>query len=107
MANQIVKAFMTIETGNPEELQRMLDHHMEYLIDFDEHYDTVKSISNVMSYDAAERHDRTKLQILSAVINDILSDEPSDADLDHDDDAISLYGGIHNLKESLARMGMD
>lgn len=94
---------MSIKTGNPEELRRMLENQIEYLIDFDEHYDTVKSVSGVISYDTADRYDKSKLRILSSVINDILSEEPSDAELDYDDDAVSLYGSIRSLKDSLAR----
>lgn len=102
----IVKAIMSMETRNPEELRRMLDHHMEYLIDFDEHYDTITSVADVMSYEVEGEDAETKLEILSSIVNDILATEPSDDNLDNDEDKIDVYAEIHNLKESLTKIGI-
>ena len=38
-------AKFTFETDNPDELKRILDHHLDYLVDFDDNRDIVKSIS--------------------------------------------------------------
>lgn len=107
MKKSIVKAIMSIETEKPKELRRMLDHHMEYLIDFDEHRDTITSVADVMSYETESDNYRAKLEILSYIINDILATEPSDEELDDDEDMIDLYEEIHNLKESLVDNGIN
>lgn len=101
-------------TKQVEELQRILDHHMEYLIDFDENKDLITSVSNVCSYDIdTEKQNLQKLQIISILIDDILATEPSilvddilatepdDEALENNQSMIDLYAKIHNLKETL------
>lgn len=49
---------------------------------------------------------KQKLGRLSRDVNDMLGpSEPSDEELDYDEDYINLYHDIHNLKESLAKLG--
>lgn len=40
-----VTANFTFETDNPDELKRILNHHIEYLLDLDDNRDIVKSVS--------------------------------------------------------------
>lgn len=104
MANYI-KAIMTIETTDPEEIERLLDHHIDYLIDMDENPD-IQSIAGVISYDIESKHDKDKLRMLSSVVSDILETDPSDKDLNYDDDYIELYSRLRSLKESLEKTGL-
>lgn len=101
-----IKAFMTFEAHNEDELNRILDHHMEYMIDFDDMSDIIESVHNVKSYSPEDKHDVSKLSILAEIVSDILETEPSDEDLDNDDDAIEVYANLHNLKESLQQIGL-
>ena len=53
-----------------------------------------------------EEMDREKLNELKTLVDQLLGEnEPSDEDLDFDDDAIQMYADLHNLKESMERMG--
>ena len=50
--------------------------------------------------------DLDKLVLLSELVHSMLGDnEPSDEELDYDEDAIALYDDLHNLKYSLERLG--
>lgn len=51
--------------------------------------------------------DWEKLSMVKALIDELLGDnEPSDEDLDYDDDAIEMYAELHNLKEAMERIGL-
>ena len=102
----IITAMMSFETTQPEELQRCLDHHMEYLIDFDENADIINSVEGVISYDINNKYDKNKLQMIANILADIFANEPSDEELDNDDNKIALYDELHNLKEALADNGI-
>ena len=103
-----LRAQMCFVTTKPEELGRILDHHMEYLIDMDDSRDLIKTIHSVKSYDVKSKHDVPKLQMLAALLSDIIGEtEPTDEELDDDDDAIALYDELHNLKEALKNCGYD
>ena len=104
---KFIKSIMTIETENEEELQSLLGHHIDYLIDMDANRDIINSICGVISYDIDDKNDIKKLRILSQVIFDILKTKPSNAELDYDEDAIELYSNIQKLKENLENMGID
>ena len=101
-----IRAFMTFEAVDKDELNRILDHHMEYMIDFDDMSEVIESVHGVQSYSPNDKHDTTKLQIMAEILSDILESEPSDEDLDNDDDAIELYANLHNLKEAMQKMGI-
>lgn len=102
----IVKVFMNLESPDPTELQRILDHHADYVIDFDNNTDVVTSVSGVETYIENDKDDRTKLRILASIIDDIIGEgKPSPEDLDHDDDAIQVYDDIESLRQSLEAMG--
>lgn len=101
-----IRAFMTFEAVDEDELNRILDHHMEYMIDFDDMSEVIESVHGVQSYSPNDKHDTTKLQIMAEILSDILESEPSDEDLDNDDDAIELYANLHNLKEAMQKMGI-
>ena len=106
MAN-IVKAQMNIETNDVDELRRILDHHIDYIINMDDCSDIISSIANVQSYDITDKRDATKLSMLASLLEDILGEnEPSDEDLDIDDNAIELYDNLYNIKTSLQAMGI-
>lgn len=101
-----ITALMTFESPNPDELERYLDHHIEYIMDLDNNTDVISSVHGVMSYNPEDKHDRTKIQMLATILSDILANEPSDADLDYDDDNISLYDELHNLKNCFEQLGI-
>lgn len=105
----IIHASMDIEcpSENEEKLKRFLDHHIEYLVDFDSNQDVIKSISNVTAYNDSKSDNVEKLQILTALVQDILNTEPSDEELeksDNTDELLDIYAEIHNLKEALSNI---
>lgn len=102
----LIKAFMAIETDteNVEELRCTLRHHVDYLIDMNNNPD-IKSVANVISYNTDSKYDRGKLQMLSAIIEDILDSNPSASDYDDDEEASALYHAIHKLASALDAMG--
>lgn len=102
----IIRTQMSIESNDPDELRRILDHHIEYLVDMDNNKSIVTSISNVQSYDTEDKNDVSKLSMLSEILSDILITEPSDDDLNDDDNLIDLYAELHNLKTSLENVGL-
>lgn len=51
--------------------------------------------------------DREKLLTLKDLLTDLLMNEPSDEDLDYDDDAIAIYEELHNLKDAMENYGFD
>ena len=104
MKKSYIRTTMTIETTNKEELQRILDHHIDYLIDMEVNSD-IQSVEGVVSYDVDSTYDAPKLKMLASIVSDILYKNPSDDDLDNDDDAIELYNNIQKLAESLENMG--
>lgn len=107
MESTTIRATICFETKNPEELKRILDHHMEYLIDFNENKDLISSVHGVESYDVNSKCDKNKLQMIARVLEDVLGEnEPSDEDLDNDNDKIAVYEELHNLKEALKNIGL-
>ena len=51
--------------------------------------------------------DWEKLKALKAILDDLIGDgEPTDEELDYDDDAIEVYAEMHNLKEAMENMGL-
>lgn len=103
MANYI-RAIMTIETTDPEEIERLLNHHIDYLIDMDDNQD-IESISDVITYDIESKSNKDKLKILAAIISDVLETKPADDEL-NDKSTKDLYANIHNLKESLENVNL-
>ena len=51
--------------------------------------------------------DREKLLTLKNLLTDLLMNEPSDENLDYDDDAIAIYEELHNLKDAMENYGFD
>ena len=50
--------------------------------------------------------DREKISDLKDLLEDLLGDkEPSDEDLDFDEDAIEMYAAMHNLLEAIYECG--
>lgn len=101
-----VRAFMTFDAVNEDELKRCLNHHIEHLIDFDDVSDVLSSVHGVTYYNPDDKHDGSKLTILAELLSDILQTEPSDEELDNDDKAIELYDELHNLKIAMENMGL-
>ena len=98
-------AYMRFETSDEEELKRIIDHHMEYLIDFDDS-DLIKSVYNTSSY--TENEHTNKLKVLRKVINDIRANEPDDDDLDsiqNGHELTNVYAEIANLDQALKNAG--
>ncbi len=102
----IIRTQMSIESNDPDELRRILDHHIEYLVDMDANKEIVTSIANVQAYDIDGKNNDSKLSMLSAILSDILITEPSDDDLNDDDNLIDLYAELHNLKTALENVGL-
>ena len=103
-----IRAMMTIESDDTEELTRILDHHVDYLIDVDDNRDIVKSISGVMSYDPSSEYDTAKICMLSQIVDDILgSGVPTDEELDFDNDKIAFYSTMQTLRNNLYSLGID
>lgn len=97
-----VKAFMTIETGDIEKARQTLNQQSDCLIDDC----CVKSVSNVLCYDANSKHDKPKLSILAEIIDDILPEELSVDEQDLlDDETTNLYDTVRKLQEALRNMG--
>lgn len=69
-----VKAIMTLDTSNVDELRRILDHHIDYLIDMDDNRDIIENVSGVLSYEVSAEHDNisNKLKVLASVLADCL-----------------------------------
>ena len=100
-----VKAFMTIETGDIEKARQTLNQQSDCLIDDC----SIKSISNVLCYDANSKHDKPKLSILAEIIDDILPEELSVDEQAKlyllDDETTDLYDAVRKLQEALRNMG--
>lgn len=51
--------------------------------------------------------DWEKLRKIKKLIDELIGpNEPTDEELDYDDDAIQMYADLHNLKESMESMGI-
>lgn len=101
-----VRMMAVFESNNPDRLRSIIGHHMEYLVDFEDNRDIVTSVRGAKSYCIDDKDDGTKLTMVANLISDILGDkEPSDEELDNDDDAIEMYACLHNLKEAMERCG--
>ena len=51
--------------------------------------------------------DWEKLHKIKELIDELIGeDRPTDEELDYDDDAIAMYADLHNLKQSMERMGL-
>ena len=97
-----VKAFMTIETGDIEKARQTLNQQPDCFID----NCSIKSISNVLCYDANSKHDKVKLSILAEIVDDILPEELSVDEQDLlDDETTDLYDAVRKLQEALRNMG--
>lgn len=100
-----IKAFMTIETDNIETVRHALNQQPDCLID----NCSIKSISNVLCYDANSKHDKPKLSILAEIIDDILPEELSVDEQAKlyllDDETTDLYDAVRKLQEALRNMG--
>lgn len=102
-----LKVMMTLESDNGAKLASILDHHADYVIDFDNNKDILTSVEGVQSYIIGDKTDRTKLNMLSEIIDDILPDgkAPSISELDDDDAAYDMYKAIESLKSHLEENG--
>lgn len=50
--------------------------------------------------------DWENLRKIKEFIDEVIGEnEPTDEELNYDDDAIQMYADLHNLKESMERMG--
>ena len=97
-----IKAFMTIETDNIETVRQTLNQQPDCFID----NCSIKSISNVLCYDANSKHDKVKLSILAEIVDDILPEELSVDEQDLlDDETTDLYDAVRKLQEALRNMG--
>ena len=98
--------YMRLEAIDVEEMKRNVDHHLEYIIDFDNSTDLIKSVSGAKSY-TDDEHDE-KLRVLRQVIDDIRLNEPDDDDLDtiqEGHELTDVYAKIANLDQALKDAG--
>lgn len=51
--------------------------------------------------------DERKLSAIKSLINSILANEPTDEELNYDDNAIQMYTDLHSLKESMDNCGIN
>ncbi len=101
------RAMLLMNTRDTEEFEKCLNHHLDYLIDFDNAGDLCTSAGETITYDIDTLNDIKKLEMLSAVLHDILGrNKPSDEDLSYDDNFIELYDNLNNVKASLHRIGL-
>lgn len=102
-----LKVLMTLESNNGAELASILGHHADYVIDFDNNRDILTSVEGVQSYIIGDKTDRTKLNMLSEIIDDILPDgkAPSISELDDNDMVYDMYKAIELLKSRLEQNG--
>ena len=102
-----LKVLMTLETDEPEKLASILSHHADYIIDFDNNQDVIKSIESVKTYEIGKKRDVTKLQILSDIIEDILPDGelPDRDELNNDDNIYEMYEHVGILQRHLSENG--
>ena len=51
--------------------------------------------------------DWENLKKIKALVDELIGEnEPTDEELDYDDDAIEVYAELHNLKEALENIGL-
>jgi hypothetical protein len=102
-----LRVLMTLESNNGAKLASILDHHADYVIDFDNNRDILTSVEGVQSYIVGDKTDRTKLNMLAEIINYILPDgkAPSISELDDDDATYDMYKAIESLKSHLEENG--
>lgn len=103
-----VRVVMEITTKDTAELQRMLDHHMEYLMDFENNRDVVESVSGVISYDKELGKDNLlKMQALCRIVEDVLETKPSNEELENKCLSMrELYIRLHELNECLKNISI-
>lgn len=51
--------------------------------------------------------DIKNIEHIKGYLDKILENEPSDEELDYDEEAIGMYADMHNLKESIENFGLD
>lgn len=51
--------------------------------------------------------DREGLNKIAEILAHLLENEPSDEELNYDDDIIEVYAELHNLKEALENIGIE
>ena len=98
--------YMRLAVIDEEEMKRIVDHHLEYIIDFDNNADLFESVSGAKSY-TDDEHDE-KLRVLRQVINDIRCNEPDDDALDavqERHELTDVYTEIANLDQLLKDAG--
>lgn len=102
-----VRITALLETDSPDKLRSVLNHHIDYLVDFDNNRDILTSARNVKSYCTDDRQDTAKLAMLADILGDILKDGmPSEKDLDNDWDIIEMYAAMESLKNAMADCGI-
>lgn len=97
---KVVYVYMRMESAEHENLMRILNHHIDYLIDVEDD-SLVCSIYGVESFVADEKEEKRKLWLLKNVIDDLLELEPSDEEIENDQELMDCYADMHNLRESL------
>lgn len=94
-----VRAFMTFDTVNENKLKRILDHHMEYLVDFDSVSDITTGVHGVIAYNPDDKYGiRDKLKIIKEIVADILDTESINEELDNND---AIYNTLRELRKKL------
>lgn len=100
------RALLTLSTEKPyEELEKCLNHHLEYLIDFDNNDGLCTEATTDAFYNlnASDKNTQMRrLAMLSAILSDILSHEPSDEEIGDNEQLMNVYSEIHNLNSSLS-----
>lgn len=101
----IVKLYAEIESNNPEELRRILSHHADYLIDFDNNADVISSISGVETYEENYNEDDI-LKVLSKIIHDITDKGvPSHEENGYNNRKTFMYEDLTHIASALEVLG--
>ena len=102
-----VRGQYCIDTTRPDDVIKTVEVYMNYLVSVDRD-NMMTNAHSCEAYDINSKHDKPKLRMLANILSDILGEtEPTDDELDGDDDAIALYDELHNLKEALQNCGYD
>ena len=83
-------------------------HDKEYMCSLLDNEDLITMYYKDVDIDRRETPmDWEKLNKLKRLIDELIGEnEPTDEELDFDDDAIEMYADLHNLKESMERIGL-
>lgn len=97
--NKTVAIYFKCDTDDVEEIKRVVDHHLDYIVGDPSTDWYFSSFFNANAYDA-ETYDEKQFAVLRFVINDIMANELGD--IDEYSTLGQFYADIHNLNETLS-----